>query len=151
MTLEQVFFASQSVAGVGVVCSLIFVGLQVRGSTKAVRAATEQAIQENFAGIYVSLQASRSALAGITKGVVDYGALSSFRRLVIQLGFATSLLIYLAHGEAAASGGRTRPREICPRRVLSEGTKTRRSGAHPGRLLAQRAVIEVFDGTDRHP
>src|SRR5207302_1238303 len=68
--------------------------------------------------------------------------------LAIQLGFLTSLLIYFTHGEAAASGRRTRPREICPSRVLSEGTERRRSGAHAGRLLAQRAAIEVFDGTD---
>lgn len=62
MTLEQVFWASQSLAAAGVIASLIFIGLQVRGSMKAVRAATEQACQENFAGIYVSLQSNPSTL-----------------------------------------------------------------------------------------
>jgi hypothetical protein len=76
MTLEQVFWASQILAAVGIICSLIYVGLQVRGSMKAVRAATEQACQENLAGIYVSLQNNPSALGNFIKGVVDYGELT---------------------------------------------------------------------------
>lgn len=71
MTLEQVFWASQILAAVGIICSLIFVGFQVHGSVKAVRAATEQACQENFAGIYGSLQNNPSAIGNLIEGVVD--------------------------------------------------------------------------------
>jgi hypothetical protein len=76
MTLEQVFWASQCAAAVGVIASLIFVGLEVRNNAKAVRAATAQAVEQSIAAIYISLQANPSALASCTKGVVDYGALT---------------------------------------------------------------------------
>jgi len=37
MTLEQVFWASQCAAAVGVIASLIFVGVEVRNNARAVR------------------------------------------------------------------------------------------------------------------
>jgi hypothetical protein len=76
MTLEQIFWASQSVAAVGVMASLIFVGLEVRNNAKAVRSATTQAVHENFAGMYLSLQGNPSALATCAKAVVDLDALT---------------------------------------------------------------------------
>jgi hypothetical protein len=54
MTLSRFSGQSKSSGG-GRHRFLIFVGLQIHGSMKF-RAATEQACQENFAGIYVSLQ-----------------------------------------------------------------------------------------------
>src|SRR5437762_13899843 len=66
--------------------------------------------------------------------------------LAIQVGSDTSLLLYFfTHGEAAASGGRTRPGETCPRRVPAEGTERRRSSARPSRLLALGATIAIFE------
>ena len=75
MTLEQVFWASQCAAAVGVIASLIFVGVEVRNNARAVRSATAQAVEQSFAGIYLSLQANRSTLESCIKGVVDYDAL----------------------------------------------------------------------------
>ena len=40
MTLEQMFFASQIAAAIGVIASLIFVGVQIRDGAKATRSAT---------------------------------------------------------------------------------------------------------------
>ena len=40
MALEQVYFATQSIAAVGVIASLIFAGIQIRDSAKSVRDAS---------------------------------------------------------------------------------------------------------------
>src|SRR6266853_3680855 len=89
----------------------------------------------------------------LTTGAVPHAIVQPLEfALAIQMGSDTSLLLYFfTHGEAAASGGRTRPGEICPRRVPSEGTERRRSNARPSRLLALGATTAIFDGTDRHP
>lgn len=42
MTLEEIFYASQSVASVAVVASLIYLGLQVRGADRSQRAIMQQ-------------------------------------------------------------------------------------------------------------
>src|SRR5580704_14319817 len=42
MSLENIFYISQSVASVAVVASLIFVGIQVRGAERAQRAIMQQ-------------------------------------------------------------------------------------------------------------
>jgi hypothetical protein len=80
MTLEQVFFVSQSVAAVGVVASLIFVGLEVRNNAKAIRASTAQAVSDNFTDMYLSISNSPGAAALGLKGHADYGALTSEER-----------------------------------------------------------------------
>jgi hypothetical protein len=42
MTLEQIFYLSQSIASVAVVGSLIYLGLQVRGAERSQRAIMQQ-------------------------------------------------------------------------------------------------------------
>jgi hypothetical protein len=42
MTLEEIFYASQSVASIAVVGSLIYLGLQVRGADRSQRAIMQQ-------------------------------------------------------------------------------------------------------------
>ena len=58
------------------IASLIFVGIQVRGSAKATRSATAQAVQENYAAWYLALAGNASALDGSTRGFVDLDALT---------------------------------------------------------------------------
>lgn len=45
MTLEQIYLVSQIVAAIAVVCSLSFVGYQLRQSTRATRLASIQAVE----------------------------------------------------------------------------------------------------------
>lgn len=97
MTLEQVFFASQSIAAVGVIASLIFVGLQVRGSARAVRSATAQAVQENFASWYLSLADNASALATVLKGFGTLDALAPAERAQFNCVF----LAFTSHSQNA--------------------------------------------------
>ena len=51
MTLETLYYLSQIVAVVGIFASLIFVGLQVRQNTKAIRATSHHAITDSFNAI----------------------------------------------------------------------------------------------------
>jgi hypothetical protein len=51
MTLETIYYISQIVAVVGIFASLIFVGLQVRQNTKALRATSHHAITDSFNAI----------------------------------------------------------------------------------------------------
>ena len=52
MTLQQVSLVSQIIAAAGSIGALIFVGLQVRDSARAVSANTAQAVAEGFSNLY---------------------------------------------------------------------------------------------------
>jgi hypothetical protein len=51
MTLEAIYYFSQIVAVVGIFASLIFVGLQVRQNTKALKATSHHAVTDSFNAI----------------------------------------------------------------------------------------------------
>lgn len=80
MTLEQIFQISQVVAALGVIASMVFVGLQVRGNAKALRSATAQAVQDNYSQFFTSVACSPSALAAHLKGFVDGSSLTDLER-----------------------------------------------------------------------
>ena len=54
MTLEAIYFISQIAAAVGIMASLIFVGLQVRQSTKQAKADAVQAVHDNLSAWYMA-------------------------------------------------------------------------------------------------
>jgi len=97
MTLEQIFFATQSIAAVGVIASLVFVGIQVRDSAKAVRAATAQAVHENYASWYLALADNASALATSTKGFLDLGSLTPAEKAQ----FVCTFMAFMSHSQNA--------------------------------------------------
>jgi hypothetical protein len=80
MSLEDIYFIASIFAAFSVVVSLIFVGLQVRQSTAATRAAAAQAVHNNFAGWYVSIQNQPELLAITLKALRDYGALDDVEK-----------------------------------------------------------------------
>jgi hypothetical protein len=51
MTLEAIYYFSQIIAVVGIFASLIFVGLQIRQNTKAIKATSHHAITDSFNAI----------------------------------------------------------------------------------------------------
>ena len=53
MTLETIYFISQVLAAVCVIASLIFVGVQVRQSTKQAKADAVQAVHDNLSVWYM--------------------------------------------------------------------------------------------------
>lgn len=97
MTLEHVFFTTQSIAAVGVIASLVFVGIQVRDSAKAVRAATAQAVHENYASWYLALADNASALATSTKGFNDLSALNPAEKAQ----FVCTFMAFMSHSQNA--------------------------------------------------
>jgi hypothetical protein len=48
MSLEQIFYLTQSIAAVAVLASLVFVGLQIRLNSREARAQTEQHIASSW-------------------------------------------------------------------------------------------------------
>lgn len=51
MTLEAIYYISQIVAVIGIFASLIFVGVQVRQNTKALKATSHHAVTDSFNAI----------------------------------------------------------------------------------------------------
>ncbi|PHS22625.1 MAG: hypothetical protein COA85_11125 [Robiginitomaculum sp.] len=80
MTLEDIYFIASIFAAFSVVVSLIFVGLQVRQSTAATKAAAAQAVHSNFAGWYLSLQSDLVLSEIGIKGTNNYASLTVIER-----------------------------------------------------------------------
>jgi hypothetical protein len=97
MTLEAVYYISQIVAVFAVIASLVFVGLQVRDSSRAVRAATAQAVHDNYAGWYTALLGNENALATSAKGFVDLNSLTAAEKAQ----FVCTMMAFLAHSQNA--------------------------------------------------
>ena len=51
MTLEAIYYFSQIVAVVGIFASLVFVGLQIRQNTRAIKATSHHAVTDSFNAI----------------------------------------------------------------------------------------------------
>lgn len=97
MTLEEIYFISQIVAVFAVIASLVFVGFQVRDSSRAVRAATAQAVHDNYAGWYTALMSNEAALATSAKGFVDLGSLTAAEKAQ----FVCTFMAFLSHSQNA--------------------------------------------------
>ena len=97
MTLETVYFLSQIAAALCVVGSLIFVGLQVRENSKAVRSATAQAVHDNYGSWYVALAGNEPGLSASTKGFTDLSALSPTEKAQ----FVCIYMAFMSHSQNA--------------------------------------------------
>ena len=80
MTLEQVYFASQTIAALASIGALVFVGLQVRDSAKAVGANMAHAVSQGFSDLYRWQSDNPSALENLMAGLSDSGALTPAER-----------------------------------------------------------------------
>jgi hypothetical protein len=94
MTLEQVFYLTQSLAAVGVIASLIFLGLQTKDNARAVRAATTQAVQGDYTAWYRSLAEHPAILAVCTKGYASPSTLSGDEKRLFFV--AVQIVVYSA-------------------------------------------------------
>jgi hypothetical protein len=97
MTLEQVFFISQTAAAIGVMASLIFVGLEIRNNARAVRSATAQSVHENYATWYLHLADNESARAASVKGFSNLASLSPEEKTQ----FVCTYMAFLSHSQNA--------------------------------------------------
>ena len=76
MNLNDLANLGQIVGAVGVMVTLVYVALQIRQNTNAVRAATAQTVHEHFASWYHLLASDDSLSQVVIDGLKDYGSLS---------------------------------------------------------------------------
>jgi hypothetical protein len=96
MSLEQIFYVSQTVAALAVVASLLFVGFQIRHSTRATRAQIHQNIAAGWFSVG-PLIADNSGVfaAGLQADEAKFAAFSDADKLV----FLTVAFAYFKHYE----------------------------------------------------
>lgn len=75
-TLDQFHKLAELLAALAVIISLVFVGLEVRQNTTAVQSSAAQAVHENFAAWYASIQSDSTLLEITTRGMQEYNSLS---------------------------------------------------------------------------
>jgi len=80
-----------------VVISLIYVALQIRQNTSAVRAATAQSVHEHFASWYNLFAADATLSQIVVKELKDYGSLSE----TAKARFVACFVAFLSHGQTA--------------------------------------------------
>jgi hypothetical protein len=90
MSLEHASFLAQIISAVVVVASLVFVGLQLRQNTKAVRASTSQAHSAMYHDIIASLIDNGEFAQIWRKGLADLANLSADEQ-VRFVAFASTL------------------------------------------------------------
>ena len=82
MTLEQLSFLAQIVGAVGVLASLIFVGLQIRQNTQSQHVVAVESLAAAIAAINVPLMESPMLGTALAKAVKDWGSASHDERVV---------------------------------------------------------------------
>lgn len=97
MNLQTLVSWSQIIGVIGGLATMIFVGLQIRGNSEAVRAATAQAVHDNYAGWYLALSGNESALETSAKGFTDLGSLTAAEKMQ----FVCTFMAFLSHSQNA--------------------------------------------------
>jgi hypothetical protein len=97
LTLSDISALAEIIGGLAVIGSLIFVGLQIRDNSRAVRSATAQAVHDNYAGWYLALIGEPKALAVSARGFVDYDGLAPDEKAQ----FVCIFMAFLSHSQNA--------------------------------------------------
>ena len=97
MTLNDFANLGQIIGGVAVVISLIYVALQIRQNTNAVRSATAQTVHEHFSKWYHLAAADDELAKIVATGLRDYGALSEQQRV----RFIATFMAFLSYSQNA--------------------------------------------------
>jgi hypothetical protein len=80
MDLESVYYVGQTIAVVAILCSLVFVGFQVRQSNKDARSQSRQGLIDTFAGLNWELSQHPDLLRILATGVKDWSRLSNMEK-----------------------------------------------------------------------
>ena len=97
MTLEDFYFISQIAAALGIMASLIFVGLQVRQSTRQAKADAAQSVHDNFAKWYMSFSEHPHLSKIAVRGLAGLDKLTPEE----TMHFFTSLLAVMSYTQSA--------------------------------------------------
>lgn len=85
------------IGALAVVVSLIYVALQIRQNTAAIRSATAQSVHEHFARWYQSFATDASLVDIGVKGLKDYASLSETEKA----RFVSTFMAFLSYGQNA--------------------------------------------------
>lgn len=97
MSLNDLANLGQVVGAIAVVISLIYVALQIRQNTKAVRSATAQTVHEHFSNWYNLLAANAELSRIAANGLRDYASLSEQERV----RFVATFMSFLSYSQNA--------------------------------------------------
>lgn len=92
MTLSDLADLGQVIGALAVVISLIYVALQIRQNTNAVRSATAQTVHEHFSSWYNLLAADAELSRIAANGLRDYASLSEQEKVRFVATFMSFLL-----------------------------------------------------------
>ena len=97
MSLGDLANLGQIIGAIAVVVSLVYVALQIRQNTNAVRAATSQSVHEHFANWYNSLACDASLSKIVIDGLRNYGSLSENDKV----RFVATFMAFLSYSQNA--------------------------------------------------
>ena len=97
MTLSDLANLGQVIGAIAVVISLIYVAMQIRQNTNAVRSATAQTVHEHFAKWYHLVAADDELAQIVANGLRDYGSLSEQERV----RFIAAFMSFLSYSQNA--------------------------------------------------
>jgi|SRR6516162_1112902 hypothetical protein len=97
MSLTDLANIGQVIGAIAVVISLIYVALQIRQNTNAVRSATAQTVHEHFAKWYHLVAADDELSQIVASGLRDYGSLSEQQRV----RFIAAFMAFLSYSQNA--------------------------------------------------
>jgi hypothetical protein len=97
MSLDDLANLGQVIGAIAVVISLIYVALQIRQNTNAVRSATAQTVHEHFANWYHLVAADGELAKIVANGLRDYASLSEHQRV----RFVAAFMAFLSYSQNA--------------------------------------------------
>jgi hypothetical protein len=97
MSLNDLANIGQVIGAIAVVVSLIYVALQIRQNTNAVRSATAQTVHEHFAKWYHLVAADDELAKIVANGLRDYESLSEHERV----RFVATFMAFLSYTQNA--------------------------------------------------
>jgi len=113
VTLESMFYLTQSIAAVAIVGSLLFVALEVRSSNQVNRHRAIEELLEDYTRTRMSIAGSPEVARAWLSGLHDYEALDSLDKarfsLTADVFFHTHESIYLHHRGGRMNRGMYEP------------------------------------------
>jgi hypothetical protein len=97
MTLNDLANLEQIIGALAVVISLIYVALQIRQNTNAIRSATAQTVHEHFANWYHLIAADAELAQIAANGLPDYASLSEKEKV----RFVATFMSFLSYSQNA--------------------------------------------------
>ena len=97
MNLNDLANLGQIIGAVAVVVSLIYVALQIRQNTNAIRSAAAQTVHEHFASWYRLVAADPDLSQIVVNGLRDYSSLSEMQRA----RFIATYMVFVSYSQNA--------------------------------------------------